>query len=333
MIDSWKVNRKLGVLIEGKVGKGKLMICSIDLEHHLDKRPVTRQFKYSLLKYITSPGFNPDARFTLTMVENLFYHYPDTTIAIDTNQSGFRFDGVGAISAGASSRLLYDYPEPERSQILDYLFKPDYGAAMQLLKVEIGGDMNSTDGSEASHEREAGEVNCNRGYEWWLIKEAKKRNPDIKLIGLCWGAPGWVKNFWSKATIKYIMDWLDCARSKGITIDYVGGWNERGWNANWYIALDSALEKHYPKIKIVAADGIHDPWSIATEMVRNPALKQVVDIVGVHEACGWRTDYKKCASTEDARSLDKPLWNSEHSSMSHNVGCDTVIPCHEPPVY
>jgi galactosylceramidase len=23
--------------------------------------------------------------------------------------------------------------------------------------------------------------NYNRGYEWWLMKEAKKRNPDIKL--------------------------------------------------------------------------------------------------------------------------------------------------------
>lgn len=249
----------------------------------------------------------------------IFYH-PDTTIIVDAEGSGFPFDGVGAISAGASSRLLYDYPEPERSEILDYLFKPDYGASMQLLKVEIGGDMDATDGSEASHERDSGVINCNRGYEWWLIKEAKKRNPNITLIGLAWGAPGWVKQFWSKANISYILDWLTCARSKGITIDYIGGWNERGWNADWYIALDSALNKRFPNIKIVAADGFDDPWSIATEMVRNPRLKQAVDVVGVHEACGWRTDYEKCSSTSDARSLNKPLWNSEHSAMGHDVG-------------
>ena len=55
------------------------------------------------------------------------------------------FDGVGAISGGGgNSRLLVDYPEPQRGQILDYLFKPGYGAAMQILKVEIGGDTNST---------------------------------------------------------------------------------------------------------------------------------------------------------------------------------------------
>ncbi len=47
-------------------------------------------------------------------------------------------------SAGASSRLLIDYDEPYRSQILDYLFKPNFGAALQILKVEIGGDTWST---------------------------------------------------------------------------------------------------------------------------------------------------------------------------------------------
>src|SRR5450759_1064303 len=89
------------------------------------------------------------------------------TIAVDGTSSGRTFDGVGALSAGASSRLLIDYPEPERSQLLDYLFKPGYGAALQVLKVEIGGDTNSTDGTEPSHMHTATDLNCNRGYEWW----------------------------------------------------------------------------------------------------------------------------------------------------------------------
>jgi len=62
------------------------------------------------------------------------------TIVIDQQGGGRVFDGVGAISGGGgNSRLLIDYPEPERSQVLDYLFKPGYGAAMQILKVEVGG--------------------------------------------------------------------------------------------------------------------------------------------------------------------------------------------------
>jgi len=62
------------------------------------------------------------------------------------------YSGHGALSAGASSRLLYDYPEPQRSQILDYLFLPKFGASLDVIKVEIGGDSQSTDGTEASHQ-------------------------------------------------------------------------------------------------------------------------------------------------------------------------------------
>ena len=48
--------------------------------------------------------------------------------------------------------LLADYPAAQQQQIYDYLFKPGYGADLQILKVEIGGDTNSTDGSESSIE-------------------------------------------------------------------------------------------------------------------------------------------------------------------------------------
>ena len=113
-------------------------------------------------------------------------------MVLDGNGSGRVFDGLGAVSAGASSRLLIDYPEPQRSQILDYLFKPGYGAALQHLKVEIGADVNSTDGSEPSDMRTPTDHSSARGYEWWLMAEAHKRNPHIILEVLPWGAPGWV---------------------------------------------------------------------------------------------------------------------------------------------
>ena len=45
-----------------------------------------------------------------------------TVIRIDRGSSGLEFEGIGAVSAGASSRLLIDYPEPYRSDILDFLF-------------------------------------------------------------------------------------------------------------------------------------------------------------------------------------------------------------------
>lgn len=113
-----------------------------------------------------------------------------TSITVDGGQSGRTFDGIGAISGGGgNSRLLRDYPAAQQAQILDYLFKPGYGANLQLLKLEIGGDANSTDGSEPSIEHTKGQINCDAGYEFWLAEQAKARNPDIKLYGLAWAAP------------------------------------------------------------------------------------------------------------------------------------------------
>eukprot|EP01079_Euglenida_sp_SAG-EU17-18_P004180 gene4180-103_t len=107
---------------------------------------------------------------------------------------GPRFDGVGGLSGGgATSELLVSYPEPQRSEVLDYLFKPGAGAALHMLKVEIGGDAQSTDGSESSHMHDAGDLSCARGYEFWLMKEAKARNPSILVYGLPWAFPGWLK--------------------------------------------------------------------------------------------------------------------------------------------
>lgn len=75
----------------------------------------------------------------------------DFAFTIDGASQGRIFEGIGALSAGASSRLLLDYSEPQRGEILDFLFKPGFGANLHHLKVEIGGDVDSTDGSEPSH--------------------------------------------------------------------------------------------------------------------------------------------------------------------------------------
>src|ERR1700732_3709424 len=99
------------------------------------------------------------------------------TVIIDGSSKGKIFDGIGALSAGASSRLLIDYQEQYRSQILDYLFKPGYGAALQHLKVEMGADVSSTEGAEPSSMRSRDDHDYTRGYEWWLMEEARKRNP------------------------------------------------------------------------------------------------------------------------------------------------------------
>ena len=120
---------------------------------------------------------------------------PSCPPELDFSSAGRPFEGLGALSGGGgTSRLLYDYPEPQRSDILDTLFDTTAGGGMQILKTEIGGDAQSTEATEPSHMHSRDDEDFSRGYEWWLMKEAKKRNPAVKLYALSWGAPGWIGN-------------------------------------------------------------------------------------------------------------------------------------------
>ena len=59
IVDDWFTNRKLGMLYEARVGKGKLLVCSADLQNDLASRPAAAQFRQSLLEYMMSGQFNP----------------------------------------------------------------------------------------------------------------------------------------------------------------------------------------------------------------------------------------------------------------------------------
>ncbi|MFE5300785.1 RICIN domain-containing protein [Streptomyces sp. NPDC056632] len=251
---------------------------------------------------------------------------PKATVTVDGSSSGQVFDGIGAISGGGgNTRLLHDYPAAQREEILDYLFKPGYGASLQLLKVEVGGDTNSTDGAEASIEHSRGVVDCDAGYEWWLMEQAKARNPNIKFAALSWGAPGWIGNhtFYSQDMIDYLITWLGCAKQHGLTVDYMGGWNERDFDASWYKSLKSALlTRGYASTKLVGGESWD--WSIATAMKNDPALHDAVDVAAAHYTCGYMSAMTHCSSSADARNLGKPIWASENGSQGAESGAAPV---------
>jgi hypothetical protein len=71
-IDTWFMNRRLTMLFEVKVGKGKLMVCSADLQSDLENRPAAKQLLYSIQQYMLSSEFNPTTQVDISVVEDLF---------------------------------------------------------------------------------------------------------------------------------------------------------------------------------------------------------------------------------------------------------------------
>ena len=255
----------------------------------------------------------------------------NTNVVINGGRVGPAFQGIGAISGGGgNSRLLIDYPPQARRQILDYLFKPDFGASLQMLKIEIGGDADSTDGSEPSIEHAPGSIDCDAGYELWLAKQALALNPNIKIYGLQWAAPGWVRDIhgglWSPADIDYLVDWLRCAQSEGVPVSYIGGWNEHYAPGNehveqWFEDLRTALDSNgFSGTAIVAGDAVaagndDQAWKVTEDMAADPAFDRAVAVIGTHDTCGNPTTGFECQSTPLARVIShtqkKPLWESE----------------------
>jgi len=71
VIDNFVRNSKLGLIAETKVGKGKMLICAIDLLGIQDK-PEARQLLHSLLKYAGSREFAPRAEIDVEILKRLF---------------------------------------------------------------------------------------------------------------------------------------------------------------------------------------------------------------------------------------------------------------------
>jgi hypothetical protein len=70
VIDDWVTNRKLGLVFEARVGRGRLLVTSIDLGG-ADLDPVRRQLLASLLDYVGGPRFNPAIGVTPEQVRRL----------------------------------------------------------------------------------------------------------------------------------------------------------------------------------------------------------------------------------------------------------------------
>jgi hypothetical protein len=80
VIDDWVTARPLGLITEGKVGAGKIIVCGFDLTHGADDL-VSQQMRRSLLDYAMSGRFAPASEWSESDVKTLFKDGPYTISA------------------------------------------------------------------------------------------------------------------------------------------------------------------------------------------------------------------------------------------------------------
>ncbi|SHN22087.1 immunoglobulin-like domain-containing protein [Gracilibacillus kekensis] len=215
-----------------------------------------------------------------------------------------RFKGFGTVSGNNTSRLLLDYKEehPDKYwEIMNQLFNKETGAGLAHVKVELGGDINSSSGAEPATMRYSDEpANVLRGAGFQFAADAKSINEDITTEILRWGEPRWSwegaengdyenRYQWYKQTIDAVYE------EYGFKLDYVGiSQNERAINGNNRIEVDwlkyftskikeePNYEEDYKDIKLVAADGYRDTSSISQVLLDDAELRDEIDVISGH---------------------------------------------------
>ena len=235
------------------------------------------------------------------------------------------YRGVGMVSGNNSSRLLLDYKAENPDaywEIMNLLFKPDYGAGLTHVKIEFGTDVNSSSGTEPSIMRsEDEEADVTRGAGFMFAADALSINPDISVDLLRWGEPKWVTDAFSvsqengfKARYKWYKAALDKAYDTyGIKFTHISADSNEAAKVDteWIVYFADMLENEtderydYGAIKIVASDEIGS-WNIAKEMTKNEKLRDAVDILGEHYNT-WANDAVKALNKD----YGKEVWYTE----------------------
>lgn len=88
VIDEWNRNTPCALVMEGKVGKGSLLLVSACLEGSFEERPAANSLKNSLLKYANSEAFCPEVEILEKDVENCLF----SVNLVDCAAATYQFD-------------------------------------------------------------------------------------------------------------------------------------------------------------------------------------------------------------------------------------------------
>ena len=129
VVDDWFTNRRLGLVFEAKVGKGKLIVSGINLNTNLSIRPVARQMLTGILDYMNSARFDPAVSLEVSQVKALFQ--PPAAMRV----LGGKVLGADSVAPGFEAAKAID---GNPMTIWHTQYEPDQPDYPHELKIELG---------------------------------------------------------------------------------------------------------------------------------------------------------------------------------------------------
>ena len=152
-----------------------------------------------------------------------------TGVTINGARVGAAFQGVGAISGGGgNSRLLIDYPNPQRSRSWTTCSSPATGPTCRSSSWRSAATPTRPTAPSPPSSRPRATSTATPGTSSGWPSRPGRSTPTSSCTACSGTRPtgSAARSGWTQADIGYIIDWLNCAAKDGLKVNYIGGWNE-----------------------------------------------------------------------------------------------------------
>jgi hypothetical protein len=162
-IDDWNTCRKLALAFEASVGKGRLMVCSINLESDLAKRHEARELRRSLVSYMNSDRFEPTARLTPDDLQKLFTSSKAAKIIARSAASSSHRDHPPALALDGDPTTLWHSDWDKTDTTYPHEFRIELSQPTELSGVNF---LPRGDGNTNGWVAEVEILTSNDGKQW-----------------------------------------------------------------------------------------------------------------------------------------------------------------------
>lgn len=161
-----------------------------------------------------------------------------------TEQTQRIIEGFGGCFNELGMTAIQHLNEEDRNKVYDALFDPNGECKFNICRLPIGAsdyalEWYSHNEVDSDYHMEYFNIDRDRNYLIPYIKEALKRNPEMKLFASPWSPPTWMKspkayNYgklrWEKEVLEayalYFVKFVEAYKQEGITIDQIHVQNE-----------------------------------------------------------------------------------------------------------